>query len=256
MTIKVLYSLTDYCQIDVEELSMNEQENPLKHNVSGLIKFLVWSLSKISQSLIKLTAPVKKTSEMHKNLSKSKLLSGGVKNRFLSIFTKKTSKTIGNLATVTGDDKLTEYLSPTTKSDEDQMYESIIYSGKDELVDKLLDLLQWSLTRKDPSARVGGNEGMILSRCAFVCMLALNRHKGSTNYATFVSMITQLETSIELVEGDSQNKINKELMEELKQLDDVDSIFESWKMASKMRIWLQEQRKNIANKVKSNLGNN
>ena len=74
---------------------------------------------------------------MHENLSKSKLLSGGVKDRFLSIFTKKTSKTISNLATVTGDDKLIEYLSPSTKSDEDQVYESIIYSGKDEMVDKL-----------------------------------------------------------------------------------------------------------------------
>ena len=137
MTIKVLISLTYYCEIDVDELSMNEHDNPLRHNLSGLIKFLVWSLSKISQSLIKLRAPVKKSSEMHENLSKSKLLSGGIKDRFLSIFTKKTSKTISNLAKVTGDDKLIEYLSEPIKSDEDQMYESIIYSGKDELVDKL-----------------------------------------------------------------------------------------------------------------------
>ena len=97
---------------------------------------------------------------------------------------------------------------------------------------------------------------MELSRCAFVCMLALNRHKGSTNYTTFVSMITQLETLIELAEDDNQNKANQAIMNELRQLDGVDSILESWKMASKMRIWLQEQRKIIANRVKSNLENN
>ena len=137
MTIKVLNTLTDYCVIDVENLKMNEQDNHLRDNLSDLIKFLVWSLSKISQSLIKLRAPAKESSDMHENLSKSKLLSGGIKDKFLYIFTKKTSKTISNLATVTGDDKLIEYLSEPIKSDEDQMYESIIYSGKDQMVDKL-----------------------------------------------------------------------------------------------------------------------
>ena len=110
LTIKVLDSLMIYCEIDTDELSLNEQENTLKYSLLDLVKSLVWSLSKISQSLIKLETPTKKSSEMHENLSKSKLLSGGIKNRFLSIFTKKTSKTIGNLATITGDDKLTEYL--------------------------------------------------------------------------------------------------------------------------------------------------
>ena len=105
--------------------------------------------------------------------------------------------------------------------------------------------------KKDPSTKVGGNEGMILSRCAFVCMLALNHHKGKNNYTTFMTMLNQFEISIELAEGDTQNQINKVIMEDLQQLDDIQPILETWKMASKMRIWLQEKRKFIANKVKS-----
>ena len=97
---------------------------------------------------------------------------------------------------------------------------------------------------------------MILSRCAFVCMLALNSHKGPANYTIFASMISQLQISIELVEGDDKNTANKAIMEQLRQLDGVNYILESWKMASKMRIWLQEKRKNIANQVSSDIENN
>ena len=97
---------------------------------------------------------------------------------------------------------------------------------------------------------------MLLSRCAFVCMLALNSHKGPANYTIFASMISQLQISIELVEGDDKNTANKAIMEQLRQLDGVNYILESWKMASKMRIWLQEKRKNIANQVSSDIENN
>ena len=97
---------------------------------------------------------------------------------------------------------------------------------------------------------------MILSRCAFVCMLALNSHKGPANYTIFASMVSQLQTSIELVDGDNQNKANKAIMDKLRQLNGANYILESWKMASKMRIWLQEKRKIIANQVSSDIENN
>ena len=97
---------------------------------------------------------------------------------------------------------------------------------------------------------------MLLSRCAFVCMLALNSHKGPANYTIFASMISQLQISIELVEGDDKNTANKAIMEQLRQLDGVNYILESWKMASKMRIWLQEKRKTIANQASSDIENN
>ena len=97
---------------------------------------------------------------------------------------------------------------------------------------------------------------MILSRCAFVCMLALNSHKGPANYTIFASMVSQLQTLIELADGDNQNKANKAIMDKLRQLNGANYILESWKMASKMRIWLQEMRKTIANQASSDIENN
>ena len=181
---------------------------------------------------------------------KSKILSGGIENRFLSTFSKETYQTIENLAAITDDNKLIQYLSKAEKIDEDEIYEAIIEKNKDESVDKLLELLQWNLERRNPTAKVGGEDGMTVSRCAFAGMLALNRHDDTCNYANFVMMIDQLEMSMETVEGENQDQINKALMEELKELEIIDSIFDRWEMASKMRSWLQEKKKDISNSVK------
>ena len=69
-------------------------------------------------------------------------------------------------------------------------------------------------------------------------------------------MVSQLQTLIELADGDNQNKANKAIMDKLRQLNGAHYILESWKMASKMRIWLQEKRKTIANQVISDIENN
>ena len=252
MTIELLNSFSHYCETESKKLELEKEDNILKFNLSeDLMKFLIWSLSKIAHSFIKIKPSEKKEDDStNESLLKSKLLSGGIENRFLSTFSKDTCQTIENLAAITDDNKLIQYLSKAEKIDEDEIYEAIIHHGRDESVDKLIDLLQWNLERKNPASKVGGEDGMTVSRCAFAGMLALNQHDDTCNYTNFVMMIDQLEMSMDTVEGENKNQINKALMEELKELETIDSILDRWAMASRMRIWLQEKKKDISNSVK------
>ena len=214
------------------------------------MKFMIWSLSKIAHSFIKIKEVPEKEEEKEANqyLLKAKILSGGIQNRFLSTFSDETCHTIENLATITGDTKLVKYLSGVTLVDEDEIMLAIINEGTDENVDRLINLLQWNLCRKNPAAKVGGKEGMTVSRCAFAANLALNQHDETCSYTNFIMMVDQLDMSMgEVEEGPGQNKA---LMEELESLGGIEGILERWAIASKMRIWLQEKRKDISNMIK------
>jgi len=48
----------------------------------------------------------------------------------------------------------------------------------------------------------------------------------------------------------NENQKNKQIMEDLKELGDMTPIIERWESASKMRMWLQEKRKDISNYIK------
>ena len=79
----------------------------------NLIQLLVGFISKISGGLIKKKKETtaenqeeKKESEeewINKNLLESKLLSGGIENRFLKIFSKENRKSLEEIIDVTGD---------------------------------------------------------------------------------------------------------------------------------------------------------
>ena len=250
MVISIIKSFNDYCTIELKQIECDEEDNFLKYNLSqNTMKFLIWSLSKISHSLIKVDQSDTKQDEVHENLLKSKLFSGGIESRFISTFSKETCENITILATVTNDDQLIQYLTKIEESEEDKIYDAIIHQGKDESVDQLLDLLQWNLMRKNPVAKVGGVEGAIIARCAFASMLALNQNSESNNCTNFIMMVDQLQMSLDTVEGETQDQKNKVLMQELESLGNINSIIDAWKMASKMRIWLQEKRKDISNSV-------
>ena len=171
----MLQAFTDYSLQDPKTIELDEKVNKTRYFLSkNLIKFLVWSMSKISHSFIKVDQ-TGDDEDIHHNLLKSRLLSGGLKNRFLSIFDKKSYANIESLSIISGDDKLMDYLAGPKKIDKDNIFEAIIHKSKDEAVDRLLELLQWNLARKNPMAKAGGDQGMILCRCAFVGMLALNQ---------------------------------------------------------------------------------
>lgn len=217
------------------------------------MKFMIWSLSKIAHSFIKITEVEKKDEESkaNQNLLRSKLLSGGIENRFLSCFSKEACKTIENLAEITGDNKLLQYLSKVDLLEEDEFLQAIIHEGMNPSIDKLLDLLQWNLLKKNPAAKVGDKIGMTLARSAFASLLSFNKNDDDCSYSNIASIIDQLEMTLETLDEDmNQNQKNKQLLEEIKELGDLDPIIQRWESASKMRIWLQEKKKDISNSIK------
>jgi hypothetical protein len=226
----------------------------VRHNLTeDMMKSMTWTLSKIAHSFIKIKQLESKDEEYNasQNLLKSKILSGGIQNRFLSTFSKETCHTIENLATITGDKKLVDYLSEVTLIEEDDIFMAIIHEGTDSNVDRLIDLLQWNLCRKNPAAKVGGSEGNTVSRCAFASNLALNQNDESCSYNNFCMMVDTLEISMgEMDESTPLKQRNKELMEELESLGGIEGILERFSIAAKMRIWLQEKRKDISNSIK------
>lgn len=218
------------------------------------MKFLIWSLSKIAHSFIKIKESDKQKDEestTSQNLLKSKLLSGGIQNRFLSCFSAETCETIENLAEMTGDKKMMQYLSKIETLPEDELMLCFIQPGRSSIVDRFMDLLQWNLLKKNPGAKAGGKEGMEVSRCAFASILSLNRHDEACSYANLQTIIDQVEISLESVDDTmKENQVNKQIMDDLQELGDMTPIIDRWESASKMRVWLQEKRKDISNYIK------
>lgn len=152
---------------------------------------------------------------------------------------------------MTGDKKMMQYLAKVEWLPEDELMLGFIHPGRNPAVDKLIDILQWNLLKKNPGAKAGGKEGMEVSRCAFASILSLNRHEEACSYANLQTIADQIEISLESIDDSmNENKINKQIMEELKELGDITPIIERWESASKMRIWLQEKRKDISNYIK------
>ena len=118
-------------------------------------------------------------------------------------------------------------------------------------IDKLLNLLQWNLLKKNPAAKAGDKIGMTLARCAFASLLSFNKNDDSCSYSNIASIIDQLEMTLETIDEDmNENQKNKQLLEDIKELGDLNPILERWESASKMRVWLQEKRKDISNSIK------
>ena len=126
----------------------------------------------------------------------------------------------------------------------------IIYPGKNKTMDQLIDLLQWNLLKKNPVMKVGGEDGMILSRSAFAVNLSLSQYEESCSYTNLMMLLDQLEMSLASIDSNlSVNQANKHLTDELKSVSNIQPLFEKWESSSKMRIWLQEKKKDISNKV-------
>ena len=153
--IKFIQIYTEIRGIKNDEISFNassgfEFEEYLNKN---LITLLVGFISKTAGGLIKKkkTAEVstenkdekKETEEekINRNLLESKLLSGGIENRFLKIFSKENRKSLEEIVDVTGDEKIKEFLKSEETIDEDKILDEIIHQGKNHEVDRIIDLL-------------------------------------------------------------------------------------------------------------------
>jgi hypothetical protein len=185
--------------------------------------------------------------EKEEKILNSKLLSGGIENRFLTILSKDAVSSLRDLSEVTMDKVIKECLtSKSAELDEDQIYESIIHEGKDENVDRVIDLLQFHLEKKHIWAKTGKDEGLRLSRAAFACMLKI-----SDLYTDFVMMVDETEMNLDSVDDSaSPEAARKQLAEDLKILDGFKIVFKRFESAGRMRSWYQEKKKSWANKIK------
>lgn len=236
-------------EIKIESFNCN-----LRSDLSEeLMSTIIWALSKISHSFIKIKEPENKSSdaESAQSLLKTKLFSGGIENRFLNTFSKEAQQHIENLATISGDNKLARYLYEVEEVEDDTIMQAIIHEGKDVNVDRFIHILQWSLLRKKPTAKVGGVQGMILSRCAFAATLSLNQYDETCSITNIMMIIDHLEMAEQELDSDlNENQKNKQLLEELRSVSDIEPFIQRWESASKMRIWLQEKRRDISNAIK------
>jgi len=94
-----------------------------------------------------------------------------------------------------------------------------------------------------PHARLGGPDGMKVSRAAFAVMV-----KFSDLYDHFSQVTDELDLLWDDLKDDPERDIK--IKEQLKQHAHYDQILKRWESASKMRLWIQEKKKNLAEKIK------
>jgi hypothetical protein len=125
---------------------------------------------------------------------------------------------------------------------------SILHEGENESVDWMVNLLQWLLLNKNQIFKVGGKEGMKVSRAAFSAILSLNQNDKDCSFTHILIFLDHIELSIfSMKDKTKENEVFEQLAKELDSEGILESFLERWEAASKMRIWLQEKRKDISN---------
>ena len=234
-----------------DELSIESKEQSLSRLLGGdHMEILIWSISKISHSMIKNEPEEDEVDKVTRDLLNTKLFSGGIQNRFLSTFSSSVCKSIKSLAAIIGNNELEKFLAGPDKTEEDDIIHAIINEGKDPGVDKFINLLQWNLMKTKPFVKVGGKEGMTLSRFALAVTLSLNQNDPDCSRENIMMIIDTVEmTSQELDDNLNEDQQNKALTEELKTTTELKPFLDRWENSCKMRIWLQEKRRDIANSM-------
>ena len=111
---------------------------------------LTWFIGKTAYGFIITRKPKKLTEEekMHKLLLHSKLVSGGIENRFINLFSKDTLHVLKDIVEITKDSKISEFIEKGHGDHDDELISNIIYSGTDSRVDKLIYLIHKIFCRK------------------------------------------------------------------------------------------------------------
>ena len=248
--LRVIETFSKFKEIKSEDLEISESEDLLRQHLDkDVMKFFVWTISKLSYSFINVKKPTNQSDEekMNRKILDSKLLSGGIENRFLSMLSKDTVNSLRDLCEITNDQTIKSYLNGENieELDEDTIYYAVIHQGKDENVDRVIDLLQTHLEKKHIWGKTGKEEGMKLSRAAFACMLKI-----AQLYTDFVMMMDETEMNMDGTDMSNSAKGKQELLSELKKMDPFEEIFKRYESAARMRSYYQEKKKSWANKVK------
>lgn len=148
-----------------------------------------------------------------------------------------------DLHTIANDSELNMMIkSEAGPTEEDTYLEAVITEGKNEWVDILINALQHHLQTKKPfvpHAKIGQADGMRLSRAAFAVMVK------------FSDLTQELMSSIDEIEmnWDEQEKQVPKILEHLKAINAVDLLLKRWESASKMRLYLQEKKKDVSEQI-------
>lgn len=169
-----------------EEPVQTDEKDIYKVHLEKYTRDLAWFIGHTAYDLIKVSAEAPKLDEkksdkekMEKMLMESKLLAGGMENRFINQFSSDIKKKIKDALLLVKDNTLLELIEVDAQhNDEDELLQKILQSGKDEKADELIDTLQSALQRQMPMvahARLGGQDGMRLHRAAFAVMIKYSK---------------------------------------------------------------------------------
>ncbi len=91
-------------------------------------------------------------------------------------------------------------------------------------------------------ARLGGTEGLRLTRAAFAVMIKYSQLGGRLE-----NMINEIDILESQFEGDlSVTEKLKEIRDTLKDDNDFKELMKQWNHASRMRIWISEKKLNLS----------
>lgn len=169
---------------------------------------------------------------MERLILDSKLLSGGIENRYLNRFDQTARDQLKSVLEVSGDYTMHELLEIPAEDEqgeaEDERLLSILEPKKNDFVDKLCTLLQYRIERARPMiqyARIGSVDGLRISRAAFSVMIKYNE---ATNiFDNLVDEVDMIDADLANLKGPEmcakmQEKIIEAEMEnDLKILDNL-----------------------------------
>jgi hypothetical protein len=195
----------------------------------------------------------KRQKEILKMVLQSNLLAGGIEPQNLKIFQTEAKNTMLNSAKLIEDQALIKCFDPSQSGAKDApgsdytKLEAIITEGKDPDVDLVIKLLQKLNERAQMGiSRIGGAMGLKLNRAAFAIMI-----KFSDLSEDLFKIVDELQMLAELEEDGPQK--DQVLIKALKEIKNANLIIERWQSAARMRQWLQQKRKNLAEKIEKRL---
>lgn len=186
----------------------------------------------------------------------SNLLSGGMETKHLRDFSQESKDQLLSFAEFMEDENLKKALFAQEKSlgtsklanlmnaaSQDPL-NSVIVPGTDEETDLTLQCLQYILERKMPMvpfARLGGPEGLKMSRAAFAVMIKFSDL--SEDFQVLVDTVNMQAT-----EEEGPGKL-KALADLIKSQPQGDIIIRRWESASRMRQWINEKKQSLVIKL-------
>lgn len=134
-----------------EKLNVGEDKDKLKKSLDSFSRNLCWFIGKVAYKLVRVKEVEKDQEKKEKETANEKmqdliiqsnLLSGGIENRFVTLFSSNTQKQLQDLIKISNDKQLQKLLNASqAESEEDHLLVSLIQEGKDERIDRVIKYL-------------------------------------------------------------------------------------------------------------------